>query len=164
MHLASSGGDDVLCAIADTPGIISGCVSLLGSGNADAKDKAVRVLSALLQSPAVSQFPPAVSVQGVLLSVLEQQAAAGYEHGIIKVLCESQKQQRIAPDVALRHLQGFIEQQARDKVCNTCGQSPAKKCAACQTVRYCNNQCVAAHWKQHQPVCKAIIAALGASP
>jgi hypothetical protein len=32
-------------------------------------------------------------------------------------------------------------------------------CAGCRTARYCGRSCLAAHWKRHKPVCKAIAAA-----
>jgi hypothetical protein len=34
-------------------------------------------------------------------------------------------------------------------------------CAGCRTARYCGRSCLAAHWKRHKPVCKAIATAAG---
>jgi hypothetical protein len=32
-------------------------------------------------------------------------------------------------------------------------------CSACRTARYCSKECQTKHWKQHKPVCKALVAA-----
>jgi hypothetical protein len=37
------------------------------------------------------------------------------------------------------------------------------KCSACRTARYCGKECQAKHWKQHKPVCKALVAAAAAT-
>jgi hypothetical protein len=36
-------------------------------------------------------------------------------------------------------------------------------CAGCRIARYCGRSCLAAHWKRHKPVCKAIAAAAAAT-
>jgi len=36
-------------------------------------------------------------------------------------------------------------------------------CAACRVAHYCCRQCQKSHWKQHKPVCKALVAATAAS-
>jgi hypothetical protein len=42
-------------------------------------------------------------------------------------------------------------------------QGNQHKCSACRTARYCGKECQAKHWKQHKPVCKALVAAAAAA-
>jgi hypothetical protein len=42
-------------------------------------------------------------------------------------------------------------------------QGSQHKCSACRVVRYCGKECQAKHWKQHKPVCKALVAAAAAA-
>jgi hypothetical protein len=36
-------------------------------------------------------------------------------------------------------------------------------CSGCRVARYCSKACQAAHWKQHKPACKALVAAVKAA-
>jgi len=54
--------------------------------------------------------------------------------------------------------------------CNVSGPSERSvvsgrscKCAGCHTAYYCSTRCQHHHWKQHKPVCKALVAATAAA-
>ncbi|KAG0266658.1 Presenilin-1 [Mortierella polycephala] len=48
-----------------------------------------------------------------------------------------------------------------DQPCQACGVFPARfQCSACQSVRYCSQECQASDWKIHYRECAEIVAAL----
>jgi len=42
-----------------------------------------------------------------------------------------------------------------DSVCNRCLKVAAKKCANCETVRYCSRECQRRDWKEHKRICES---------
>ncbi|KAJ8918638.1 hypothetical protein NQ315_013144 [Exocentrus adspersus] len=52
---------------------------------------------------------------------------------------------------AINGQRGFIDSIS---VCNTCGEEkPAKKCAKCKVVQYCDRNCQRLHWHWHKKAC-----------
>ncbi|KAF9935560.1 Presenilin-1 [Mortierella alpina] len=48
-----------------------------------------------------------------------------------------------------------------DQPCQSCGEFPARfQCSACQSVRYCSQDCQASDWRIHYRECAEIVAAL----
>ncbi|KAF9287008.1 Presenilin-1 [Mortierella alpina] len=48
-----------------------------------------------------------------------------------------------------------------DQPCQSCGEFPARfQCSACQSVRYCSQECQASDWRIHFRECAEIVAAL----
>ncbi|XP_069592159.1 zinc finger MYND domain-containing protein 10 isoform X2 [Ranitomeya imitator] len=44
--------------------------------------------------------------------------------------------------------------------CGSCGAEAAKRCARCQSERYCTRQCQVSHWQKHKKACDLVSAAM----
>ncbi|KAF9957890.1 Presenilin-1 [Mortierella alpina] len=56
---------------------------------------------------------------------------------------------------------GPDEDDGEDQPCQSCGEFPARfQCSACQSVRYCSQECQASDWRIHYRECAEIVAAL----
>lgn len=55
---------------------------------------------------------------------------------------------------------GQDDDDGEDQPCQACGVFPARfQCSACQSVRYCSQECQASDWKIHYRECAEIVAA-----
>ncbi|KAF9434514.1 Presenilin-1 [Entomortierella beljakovae] len=56
--------------------------------------------------------------------------------------------------------QGGNTEQGEDQPCQSCGAFPARfQCSACQSVRYCSQECQSADWRMHYRECEEFIQA-----